>query len=364
MKSGWMTSGPKTQKFEQQFAGKIGAKYSIALNSATAGLHLCLSALELKADEYVITTPYTFNSSASVIRYFNAHPIFVDIDPQTFNIDPEQIKEMLRNHPNVDKIKAMIIVHIAGQTCEMDKILEIAKEYNFKVIEDAAHALPSTFQGENAGCIGDFGVYSFYATKTLCTGEGGMVVCKDEDHYKKIRSQRLHGFTKIAWDRYSSDQEKLWAYDISELGYKYNMTDIAASMGIHQLKKMGVFYEKRKKIAECYDRSFQGLSNVETPYRKDKNDIHSYHLYILQVDAKIRDTFIEELREKKIGTSVHFIPLHLLSYWKDAFNFQPEQFPNALKCFNSAISLPIYTLMTNEQVDYICETVRTISNKL
>ena len=357
--SGWLTTGPKTLQFEKNFCEFIGADYSLAVNSATSGLHLALEAVGVGRGDKVITTPYTFTATAEVIRYLGADPILVDIDPKTFNIDPEKIREIASKHNN---IKAIIPVHFAGQSCEMDAIREIANENNWKIVEDAAHALPTTWQGEMVGTLSDITVYSFYVTKTIATGEGGMVVSNNEEYIKRMKVMRLHGINRDVFDRYTSDKPS-WFYEIVEPGYKYNMTDIAASLGIHQLKKARAFQERREWMAMQYNEAFSDLP-LQTPYVTYPDDTHAWHLYVIQLDLESlsinRDRFIELMAEAGIGTSVHFIPLHLHPYWRDKYGYEPEDYPVALNVFNRAVSLPIYPKMTDDDVERVIQAVRKI----
>jgi dTDP-4-amino-4,6-dideoxygalactose transaminase len=361
LETGWLTTGPKTKIFEENFSNFIGAKHALAVNSATAGLHLALEAIGIKEGDKVITTPYTFTSTAEVIRYLGADPIFVDIDAKTFNLDMEK----LELHCNSDFAKAIIPVHFAGQACDMDKILSIAKQKNMKVIEDAAHALPTTYKGKMIGTMGDLTVYSFYATKTITTGEGGMVVTNNDKYVDRIKTMRLHGISRDVFDRYQSSKPS-WYYEVVAPGYKYNMTDIAASIGIHQLKKANVFQERRKLIAEKYTEAFDGLPLV-TPYVSGPDVIHSWHLYVIQLKLDelkiIREQFIELMADKNIGTSVHFIPLHIQPYWRDRYGFKPEDFPVAFEVYQRAVSLPIYPKMTDQDVERVIDAVTTILEK-
>jgi dTDP-4-amino-4,6-dideoxygalactose transaminase len=359
LRSGWLTTGPKTAQFEKDFSQFIGADNALAVNSATSGLHLALEAIGVGQGDKVITTPYTFTATAEVIRYLGADPIFVDIDPKTFNIDPEKIKEIAAQH---DNIKAIMPVHFAGQSCEMDAIRELANKHNWKIVEDAAHALPTTWQGEMIGTLSDITVYSFYVTKTIATGEGGMVVSNNEDYIKRMKVMRLHGISRDVFDRYTSDKPS-WFYEIVEPGYKYNMTDIAASLGIHQLKKAREFQQRREWMAIQYNEAFADLP-LRIPYVAHPNDTHAWHLYVIQLElASIsitRDQFIEEMVKEGIGTSVHFIPLHLHPYWKDQYDFAPEDYPIALDVFNRAVSLPIYPKMTDSDVSRVIDAVHKI----
>jgi dTDP-4-amino-4,6-dideoxygalactose transaminase len=361
LKSGWVTTGPKTKQFEEDFAEYIGIKHALAVNSATSGLHLALDAIGLKRGDKVIVPVNTFTSTGEVVRYFDADPIFCDIDPDNFNISISAIEEILKSHPEKGLIKAIMPVHIAGQACEMDEIAQIAKEYNLKVIEDAAHALPTTYKGNIIGTLSDITVFSFYATKTLCTAEGGMVVTNNDEYAKKIKIMRLHGFDRDAWNRYSSDKPS-WFYSIVEPGFKYNMPDISAAMGIHQLRRADRFFERRNKIAQKYNAAFSELNEIITPQITRAEDKHAFHLYILKVPR--RDEFIQKMSDKKIGTSVHFIPLHLQPYWKEKYSLIESDFPIALENFQSIMSLPIYTKLTDEQVDYIIAMVKEVYEEI
>lgn len=359
LKSGWLTTGKKTVAFEKQFEEFVDASHALAVNSATSGLHLALEAIGVGRGDAVITTAYTFTATAEVIRYLGADPILVDIDPHTFNINPDLIRQALTKHDNV---KAIMPVHFAGQSCEMDEILEIAKEHDLKVVEDAAHALPTTYKGKIVGSISDITVYSFYVTKTIATGEGGMITTENKDYLSRMKTMRLHGINRDVFDRYTSDKPS-WFYEVVEPGYKYNMTDVAASIGIHQLKKAQEFQQRRALIAEKYNQAFTDLP-LNIPYVKRPEDTHAWHLYVLQLDLDAisvdRDKFIELMVEQGIGTSVHFIPLHLHPYWRDKYNYQADDFPVALDVFSRAVSLPIYPKMTDDDVDRVIEAVKTV----
>lgn len=370
LKSNWITTGPKTALFEKVFSEYIGAKYSLAVNSATAGLHLALECIGLKPYDYVITTPFTFTATAEVIRYFNADPIFIDIQKSDYNIDTQKIEEFCREEcftknavlyykKTNRQIKAIIPVHMAGYPCNMDKIIDIASRYNLKVIEDAAHALPSFYKGRKIGTISDITVFSFYATKTMTTGEGGMIVTNNIDYHNRMKIMRLHGINRDVWDRYNSKLPN-WYYEIVDAGYKYNMTDIAASLGIQQLKKLDSFHKKRKLIASLYNETIGNIEEIDIP-RLDE-DSHSWHLYIIQLKSKrfTRDDFINMLFKKGVGTSVHFIPLHLHPYYKEKYGFSTNDFPVAYKCFKRVISLPIYTKMTEQDVLKVANTIKEL----
>lgn len=360
LQSGWFTTGPKTARFEQDFAAYLKVPHALAVNSATAGLHLALEAIGIGSGDEVITTPYTFTASAEVIRYLGAEPVFADIEAKTFNLEPEKIEAAITN-----RTKAILPVHFGGQSCAMDRILDLARQYGLKIIEDAAHALPTTFRSQMIGCLGDATVFSFYATKTLATGEGGMVATASHEMAERIKTMRLHGINRDVWDRYTSKKPN-WYYEVVAPGFKYNMPDLMAAIGIHQLKKVDKFHERREKIAQRYTEAFSNLP-VIVPYVANPSDKHAWHLYVIQLDTESltisRDEFIAKMAEKGIGTSVHFIPLHLHPYWRDRYGFKPEDFPTALACYQRAVSLPIYSKMTDEDVERVIEAVKNILTK-
>lgn len=359
MRSGWLTTGHKTKRFEDEFARIIGKKHALAVNSATAGLHLALDAIDIKPGDKILTTPYTFTATAEVIRYMGADPVFVDIDPRTFNIDCGRIQECLEQSSN---IKAIIPVHFAGQSCDMDEIISLAGRHGLKVVEDAAHALPATYKQRIIGSDGDIAVYSFYATKTITTGEGGMIVTDDSKYAERIRTMRLHGINRDVFDRYTSSKPS-WYYEVVAPGFKYNMTDIAASIGIHQCNKAELFRKRRELIARRYNEVFSDLP-LRVPYVARLQDKHSWHLYVIQLELERlvigRDRFIELMSEAGIGTSVHFIPLHIHPYWRERYGFRPEDFPVAYDVYRRAVSLPIYPKMTDEEVERVVVAVRSI----
>ncbi len=370
LKSGWLTTGPKTAKFEENFASFVDASNALAVNSATSGLHLALEAVGVGPGDKVITTAYTFTATAEVIRYLGADPVLVDINPKTFNIDVDQIRKALEKHSN---IKAIMPVHFAGQACEMDEILQLAKEFNVKVVEDAAHALPTTYKGKIIGSHSDLTVYSFYVTKTIATGEGGMVTTENAEYLSRMKTMRLHGINRDVFDRYTSDKPS-WFYEVVDPGFKYNMTDVAAAIGIHQLNKAWDFQKRREWIAKQYNQAFSNLP-LNTPYVARPDDTHAWHLYVLQLNLDSisidRDEFIQRLAAEGIGTSVHFIPLHLQPYWRDRYDYQPQDFPVASDVFSRAVSLPIYPKMTDSDVKRVidavikvCTEVQSLNNEV
>lgn len=361
LRSGWVTTGPKSRRFEQEFSEFLGGEVeSIAVNSATAGLHLALEAVGIGHGDEVITTPYTFTATAEVIRYLGAHPVFVDIDAATFNIDVAKIEAAI-----TPRTKAIIPVHFAGLACDMDRLLEIARKHDLKVIEDAAHSLPTRYKGRLVGTLqSDVVVYSFYATKTITTGEGGMVVTRDQEVAKRCRVMRLHGISRDAFDRYTSTKPS-WHYEVVAPGFKYNLTDVAASIGIQQLKKAWRFQARRQELAEFYNRELSGLP-LQLPPQAPQDDLHSWHLYVLRLAENAtlgRDAFIQAMADRGIGCSVHFIPLHLHPYWRDTYSLKPSDFPNALRVYEGAVSLPLYTKMTDDDAQRVVAAVKEILTK-
>lgn len=361
LRSGWVTTGPKTKRFESDFAEFIGGNCeAISVNSATAGLHLALEAIGISAGDEVITTPYTFTATAEVIRYLGAHPVFVDIDPNTFNIDPNKIEAAI-----TPKTKAIIPVHFAGLACDMTSILTIARKHNLKVVEDAAHALPTRYQNQLIGSLdSDVTVFSFYATKTITTGEGGMIVTRNPEIAARCKVMRLHGISRDAFDRYTSNKPA-WHYEVVAPGFKYNLTDLASSLGIHQLQKANRFQQRRQEMAERYTRELADLPLLFPPSAPD-GDLHAWHLYVLRLTPQAgieRNQFIEAMATYGIGCSVHFIPLHLHPYWRDSYHLQPQDFPYSLATYEQAVSLPLYTKMTDEDQTRVIAAIRGILNQ-
>lgn len=356
LRSGWLTTGPKVKQFEENFARYVGCSHAVAVNSGTAALHLALDAVGIKEGDEVIVPTMTFAATAEVVLYLKAKPVLVDCRLDTFNIDPDQIERRVTN-----RTKAIIPVHMGGQPCEMDQILEIARNHKLKVIEDAAHALPACYQGKRVGIISDITCFSFYATKTMTTGEGGMATTENPEWADRMRIMSLHGISKDAWKRYTA--EGSWYYEILYPGYKYNLTDIAAAIGIEQLKKCDRFWEARKNIAAAYDESFSNLPEIRMP--SCGPDVqHAWHLYVIQLELErlriSRNEFIEALKKEGIGTSVHFIPLHLHPYYRNTFGYEPRDFPNASAVFERIVSLPIYPKMTEGDVQHVIGAVRKI----
>jgi dTDP-4-amino-4,6-dideoxygalactose transaminase len=359
LRSGWVTTGPKAKRLEEDFTSFLGLEglESIAVNSATSGLHLALEAVGVVLGDEVIVPTYTFTATAEIVRYLGATPVMVDVDPKTFNMTSKSFEDAITS-----KTKAVVPVHFAGLACDMDAIIAIAKKNNIKVVEDAAHALPTVYKGNLIGTLAsDVTVFSFYANKTMTTGEGGMVVTANPDIAKRCKVMRLHGISRDAFDRYTSTKPS-WFYEIIAPGYKYNMPDIAASIGIHQLKKLPGFQIKRQQMAEYYNDALKDLP-IELPAMPSPDSSHAWHLYAirLQPAANIsRDLFIEKMSEHGIGCSVHFIPLHLHPYWRDTYQLSPDMYPVAQSIYETEVSLPLYTKMTSEDLTRVVATVKKV----
>ena len=356
LRSGWLTTGAKTKQFEAEFSQKVGARHAVAVNSCTAALHLALEAIGVTEGDEVILPTMTFAATAEVVHYFKARPVLVDCQEDTLNIDVHQIEKAIS-----PRTKAIIPVHYAGQPCAMDRILEIARVHHLKVIEDAAHALPSRYHGRMVGTLGDITCFSFYSTKTITTGEGGMATTENEEWAERMRILSLHGITRDAVNRYTP--EGTWYYEISYPGYKYNLTDIAAALGIPQLHKCEGFGVIRERYATLYNEAFKEIPEITVPHVAEDVE-HAWHLYVIQLDLERlrigRNEMIDLLKKEGIGTSVHFIPLHLHPYYRDNYGYSPKDFPVASEVFERIISLPIYPKMTVADVQRVIESVSTL----
>jgi len=362
LRSEWVTTGPKVKRFEEEFATFVGSPGALALNSGTAALHVALATLDVRPGDAVVTTPMTFCSSVHVIEQVGAKPILVDIEPDTLNIDPAKIEEVLKLATRNSKleVKALLPVHLYGHPCEMGAIMDIAKKYNLKVIEDAAHALPAKFNGKVIGTIGDLTAFSFYSTKNMTTAEGGMLTGKSE-LIEEARLWSLHGMDRDAWKRYSS--EGSWYYEVIRPGFKYNMPDVAAAIGIQQLRKLNKFQTRRKEIVSRYNEAFSKFEELQIPVKRSEVE-HAWHLYVIRLNLnrlKIsRNQFIEELKARNIGTSVHFIPIHMHPYYRDKYGYKPDDFPIAYREYQRIISLPIYPKMTDRDAEDVVEAVTEV----
>jgi dTDP-4-amino-4,6-dideoxygalactose transaminase len=357
LRSGWVTTGPKTRRFEQAFTEFLGdpAIESLAVNSATAGLHLALEALGIGPGDEVITTTHTFTATAEVVRYLGADVSLVDIDPATLCIDVDAVEAAI-----TPRTRAVIPVHFGGRAADMSRLLPLARRHGLKVVEDAAHALPTTSGGRLVGTLGtDACVFSFYANKTITTGEGGMVVTRDPGIAKRMKVMRLHGMNRDAFDRFTATVPS-WYYEIVAPGFKYNLTDIAAALGLHQLKRLPAFQKRREEIAAQFHEGLADLP-VILPPGPAEGDVHAWHLYVLRLadEAPIgRDKLVERLFAAGIGCSVHYIPLHLQPYWRDRYGLEAEDFPCSQRAYEATLSLPLYTRMTEADVQRVVGAVR------
>jgi dTDP-4-amino-4,6-dideoxygalactose transaminase len=356
--SGWLTTGPKTAQFEAEFAEFVGCRHAVAVNSCTAAMHLALAGIGLQPGDEVITTPYTFAATAEVVRYFRAKPVFVDILATDFNLDPFLVETAV-----TPRTKAILPVHIAGLPADLGAIYDIAERHNLAVIEDAAHAFPAQWNGAYIGAGGRRNLpaavcFSFYATKTITTGEGGMICTNDAGLADYCRMMSLHGISKDAWGRYTETGS--WYYEIIAPGYKYNMTDIAAGIGLAQLRKAEEMRQRRSQIAMCYNAAFCQVPQLRIPVEHQDSQ-HAWHLYMLRLNLpKLRINraqFIEALRALNIGTSVHFIPLHIHPYYQRTYGHRELDFPVAFKQYKRVISLPIYSRMSDDDVDDVIAAV-------
>ena len=356
LRSGWLTTGAKVRQFEQDFKAKVGARHAVALNSCTAALHLALEAVGVQAGDEVIVPTMTFAATGEVVTYLGAKPVLIDCRFDDLTLDVNQLERMI-----TPKTKAIIPVHFAGHPCEMIQIMEIARAYNLKVIEDAAHSLPAWYQGVRVGAIGDITCFSFYATKTITTGEGGMATTQNAEWADHMRMMSLHGMSRNAWNRYGTNGS--WSYEICHAGHKYNLTDLAGSLGIEQLKKCDKFFEIRERFARLYTDGLKDLPEIMCP-SVASNVQPSWHLYVIQLDLDRlrigRNEFIELLKKYNVGTSVHFIPLHLHPYYQHTYGYRAEDFPTAQDCFDRILSLPIYPEMTEADIDYVIEVIHEI----
>jgi dTDP-4-amino-4,6-dideoxygalactose transaminase len=358
LRSGWVTTGPRTRQFEGDFAQFLGGDLeAIAVNSATAGLHLALEAVGIGPGDEVITTTHTFTATAEVVRYLGADPVFVDVRPDTLCIDVDAVAAAITS-----RTKAILPVHFAGLAADMTEILRLASKHGLRVVEDAAHALPATCQGRLVGSLGsDATVFSFYANKTMTTGEGGMLVTRDAEIAKRAKVMRLHGINRDAFDRFVS-KTPAWYYEVVAPGFKYNMTDVAAAIGCAQLAKLPRFLERRDQLAARYLRSLNDLPLI-LPAEAPEGDIHAWHLFVIRLGAEApcsRDELIQALADMGIGTSVHYVPLHRHPYWRDRYQLRPEMFPESDLAYQRTLSIPLYTAMSDADQDRVIAGLRAV----
>lgn len=359
LKSGWIGTGPKVKKFEEDFRVYKGAKYTVAVNSATAALHLSLRAIGIGPGDEVLVPTMTFAATANVVIHAGGVPVLIDAKRDTFNIDPEDIRRKITK-----KTKAIIPVHFAGRACDMDEIMKIAKEHNLKIIEDCAHAIETEYHGKKAGTFGELGCFSFYVTKNVVTAEGGMVITDNDAYADKVKIMALHGMTKDAWKRFSDEGYK--HYQVVYPGYKYNMTDIQASLGIHQLKRVDEYWRIREKIWDRYNEAFKNLP-VFLPAPVEENTRHAYHLYNLMLDldrlAITRDQFLNEMTKRNIGVGVHYVAVHLQPHYQSEFGYKRGDFPNAEWISDRTVSIPLSAKLTDQDVDDVIDAVTEILKK-
>lgn len=371
LKNGWLTTGPKTKKFESEFADYIQQKHAIALNSCTAALHLALEAIGLEAGQTVVVPTMTFAATAEVVRYFNARPLLVDCRASDFNLDPADADKRIREALSQGEIvKAILPVHYGGQVGDVSSVATLAARHQLSVIEDAAHCCPATFRTDanspwrSVGSTAVISCFSFYANKTITTGEGGMACTHDDSLAERMRIMSLHGISKDAWKRFTA--EGSWYYEIIAPGFKYNLTDIAAAIGLHQLRKADRLHRQRARWAEYYTSQLNDIEELRLPCQ-EPNRVHSWHLYVIRLKLdrlKIdRAQFIIELKQRGIATSVHWMPLHMHPYYRQKYGYQAEDLPCAASLYPEIISLPLYPDLTESAVNYVCQSVREIVSR-
>lgn len=362
--SGWLTTSSKALQFEKLFAEFVGAKYACAVNSCTSALHLAVEAIGIKNGNKVFVPSLTFTASAEILRYIGADPVFIDVEYGTSLVTPSIIKTAINKYPEV---KTLILVHYGGQaptmtTADGDGIIDICKQNNIRVIEDAAHAFPTKFGNRYIGTFGDVTCFSFYANKTITTGEGGMLVTDNENIYNRAKIMRLHGINRDIWERFTSNKSS-WEYDVVAPGFKYNMPDINAAIGLAQLEKADYFRDHRQRCAEFYLKELKDIKVIDLPVCSGPFDHHSWHLFpiIIRPKSKVqRNEFIRLMADAGIGTSVHYKPLHRMSYYKETYKLKPEDYPNTEKIWNGTVSLPVYPELKDHELKYICQTISQI----
>ena len=351
LKSDFLTTGPQIAEFEQTVADYVGAKYAVAISNGTSALHAACFAAGIRPGDEVITTPLTFAASANCVLYCGGTPVFADVDPKTYNIDPEDIRRKI-----TDRTKAIIAVHLAGQPCDMDAIHSIAREHGLIVIEDGAHALGSVYKGKKVGSLSDMTTFSFHPVKPITTGEGGMIATDNEDFYKKMVLFRSHGITRD--DSIMTRNDGPWFYQQFDLGYNYRITDIQCALGCSQMKKLDRFLARRKEIVARYNEAFADCDNIITPYQLSDTE-SGWHLYIVQVKNCDRRQVFENMREKGIGVNVHYIPVYMHPYYQE-HGYENVHCANAEEIYSHIISLPLYPGLTSEQQDYVIDTLKSL----
>jgi dTDP-4-amino-4,6-dideoxygalactose transaminase len=356
--SGWLGTGPKVARFEEAFRAFKGAAHAAALNSCTAALHLSIRAAGIGAGDEVITTPMTFCATVNAIVHSGATPVLADIDPETMNIDPEEIERKITR-----RTRAVLPVHFAGRPCEMDAILDLASRHGLAVIEDCAHAIEAEYKGRKTGTFGDFGCFSFYVTKNIVTGEGGMVLSKREDDIARIKILALHGMSKDAWRRFGDEGYK--HYQVVECGYKYNMMDLQAAIGLHQLERIEAYWKRREAIWRRYAEAFADLP-LTLPAPVEGGTRHAYHLYTVLVDERRtglrRDAFLAGMTARNVGVGVHYLSIPEHPYYQRTFGWTPENYPRAMRVGRQTVSLPISANLTDQDVNDVIEAVSSLCN--
>lgn len=359
MRSGWLGTGPKVTRFEKDFAGYKEARYVAAVNSCTAALHLSMLAARLQPGDEVITTPLTFSATVNAIIHTGAIPVLADVDPRSMNIDPREIKARINS-----RTRAVLPVHFAGRCCDMDAICDIANDYSLDVIEDCAHAIETESRGRKAGTFGRFGCFSFYVTKNIVTGEGGMVIARDEADIERIRILALHGMSKHAWTRFSDEGYK--HYHIVECGYKYNMMDLQAAIGIHQLERIEGYWQRRRQIWKRYNEAFAEMP-IGLPAAEEPDTRHAYHLYTVMIDEEkcgiSRDAFLDVMTACNIGVGVHYLSIPEHPYYQKTYSWKPEEYPHAMRIGRQTVSLPLSAKLTDSDVDDVIEAVKQAIEK-
>jgi len=361
LESGWLTTAGKSFEFEKLFAQKVNAKYACAVNSCTAALHLGLEALGVGAGDKVFVPAMTFTASAEIVRYLGADPVLLDVEYGTTLLTPSILEKAIKEKPDV---KFLVVVHFGGHAAEMVNsshtgISNICKKHGIKIIEDAAHAFPASINGRMIGNIGDITCFSFYANKTITTGEGGMLTTDDEEIFRRVKIMRLHGINRDVWDRFTSDKPS-WEYDVVAPGYKYNMPDVNAAIGLAQLEQAENFKNERIRVAEYYNKNLSSCEWIDLPVCKVGINEHAWHLYPIILNEKSktpRNIFIEKLSSAGIGTSVHYKPLYRMTYYRETYNLNPENFPTSEKIWKGNVSLPIFPELTEEELEYVCKMV-------
>ena len=375
LRSGWITTGPETKAFEQEFARYIGVGHAVALNSCTAALHLALEALGVTESDEVLTSTITFTATAEVVEYLGGRSRFIDVERDTLNLSPDRVRETIerqydwrdgfwRHRETGGRLRAIVPVHYGGHPCDMEALLAIAAEYEVKVVDDAAHALPASIGGRRIGAMGCPTAFSFYATKTLTTAEGGMFCTDDDSLADRVRLMSLHGISRDAWKRYAADGS--WFYEVIEAGYKYNLTDIAAALGRVQLRRVEAMRDRRRTIAACYNRELASVPEIEVPLIREGVQ-HAWHLYPVRLHLDRlcidRGRFMEELRRRQIGASVHFIPLHTQPFYRHRYGYRAGDFPVAQAEYPRLVSLPIYSRMSDEDVETVVTAMRDVVDR-